>query len=102
MGHAKTDASCIDVMMEQCKLHGFAPFHVKGDSLGYIYNRCVDSRRPLIADLAHDMSLTHTFMGQDMGRNQERIFARRIRGNRDSAGNRRDLQRGAEDSQRTI
>ncbi|KAM0558237.1 hypothetical protein ACHAPJ_004925 [Fusarium lateritium] len=25
--------------MEQCKAHGFSPFHVKKPSMGYIYNR---------------------------------------------------------------
>ena len=26
-------------MMSQCRKHGFSPFHVKRDSLGYMYNR---------------------------------------------------------------
>ncbi|KAL3607227.1 hypothetical protein FPOAC2_02203 [Fusarium poae] len=39
MGHGTTDPSHIDLMMEQCKSHGFSPFHVKKPSMGYIYNR---------------------------------------------------------------
>ena len=33
-------------MMEQCKAHGFSPFHVKQDSTGYIYNRSESSHYP--------------------------------------------------------
>jgi hypothetical protein len=39
MGHADTNASCVDLMMSRCEVHGFAPFRVKQDSMGYIYNR---------------------------------------------------------------
>jgi len=41
MGHDGTDPSLIPLLMEQCKAHGFSPFHVKRDSTGYIYNRFV-------------------------------------------------------------
>lgn len=41
MGHDATNPSCIELMMKQCKAHGFSPFHVKTSSMGYIYNRCV-------------------------------------------------------------
>ncbi|KAH7158276.1 hypothetical protein B0J13DRAFT_582082 [Dactylonectria estremocensis] len=39
MGHDKTDPSFIALMMVQCEKHGFSPFHVKTQSMGYIYNR---------------------------------------------------------------
>ncbi|QPC76476.1 hypothetical protein HYE68_007228 [Fusarium pseudograminearum] len=39
MGHKNTDPSHIDLMMKQCQVHGFSPFHVKKPSMGYIYNR---------------------------------------------------------------
>lgn len=39
MGHSSTDPACIDLMMERCRQHGFEPFRVKQDSMGYIYNR---------------------------------------------------------------
>ncbi|KAL6920833.1 hypothetical protein FSHL1_004810 [Fusarium sambucinum] len=39
MGHETTDPSHVDLMMKQCKAHGFFPFHVKKPSMGYIYNR---------------------------------------------------------------
>ncbi|OAP63782.1 hypothetical protein AYL99_03009 [Fonsecaea erecta] len=39
MGHANTDPAIIPLLMEQCREHGFSPFHVKKDSMGYIYNR---------------------------------------------------------------
>ncbi|KAL7765400.1 hypothetical protein ACKLNR_003316 [Fusarium oxysporum f. sp. zingiberi] len=39
MGHETTNPSYITLMMEQCKAHGFSPFHVKSPSMGYIYNR---------------------------------------------------------------
>ncbi|KAM5384866.1 hypothetical protein ACJA88_002713 [Fusarium oxysporum] len=39
MGHETTNPSYITLMMEQCKVHGFSPFHVKSPSMGYIYNR---------------------------------------------------------------
>ncbi|KAL5601894.1 hypothetical protein FOBRF1_009427 [Fusarium oxysporum] len=39
MGHETTHPSYITLMMEQCKAHGFSPFHVKSPSMGYIYNR---------------------------------------------------------------
>lgn len=39
MGHARTKAKHIDLLMERCKSHSFQPFHVKRDSIGYIYNR---------------------------------------------------------------
>ncbi|KAF4451844.1 3-hydroxybutyryl-CoA dehydrogenase [Fusarium austroafricanum] len=34
MGHETTDPSHITLMMEQCKAHGFSPFHVKKPSMG--------------------------------------------------------------------
>ncbi|KAF4993910.1 hypothetical protein FGRMN_6157 [Fusarium graminum] len=39
MGHETTDPAHITLMMDQCKAHGFSPFHVKKPSMGYIYNR---------------------------------------------------------------
>ncbi|KAJ3529397.1 hypothetical protein NM208_g9779 [Fusarium decemcellulare] len=39
MGHETTNPAYITLMMEQCKAHGFSPFHVKRPSMGYIYNR---------------------------------------------------------------
>ncbi|KAH7305201.1 hypothetical protein B0I35DRAFT_400396 [Stachybotrys elegans] len=39
MGHDSTDPACIEAVMEQSRLHGFSPFHVKASSMGYIYNR---------------------------------------------------------------
>ncbi|KAJ9606408.1 hypothetical protein H2200_009369 [Cladophialophora chaetospira] len=39
MGHKETDPSIIPLLMEKCREHGFSPFHVKKDSMGYIYNR---------------------------------------------------------------
>jgi 3-hydroxyacyl-CoA dehydrogenase len=39
MGHAQTDPSLIPLLMEQCRLHHFEPFHVRQNSTGYIYNR---------------------------------------------------------------
>ncbi|KAJ5334666.1 hypothetical protein N7452_007069 [Penicillium brevicompactum] len=39
MGHQESDPSLIDLVLAQCKEHGFSPFHVKQSSIGYIYNR---------------------------------------------------------------
>ena len=39
MGHSNTNSKVIPLLMEQCRQHGFSPFHVKRDSMGYIYNR---------------------------------------------------------------
>ncbi|KAF5863535.1 hypothetical protein ETB97_009779 [Aspergillus alliaceus] len=39
MGHEGTDPSCVAVLLDQCREHGFSPFHVKQNSIGYIYNR---------------------------------------------------------------
>ncbi|KAI2790115.1 hypothetical protein POX_d05620 [Penicillium oxalicum] len=39
MGHRDTDPSAISLLIEQSRDHGFSPFHVKKDSIGYIYNR---------------------------------------------------------------
>ncbi|KAK2799597.1 hypothetical protein FQN50_008435 [Emmonsiellopsis sp. PD_5] len=39
MGHNETDPSLIPLLFEQCREHGFSPFHVKQKSIGYIYNR---------------------------------------------------------------
>jgi hypothetical protein len=39
MGHDETEESFISLMLEQCKVHGFSPFHVRQSSIGYIYNR---------------------------------------------------------------
>lgn len=42
MGHETTDPAHIELMMEQSAAHGFEPFHVKSQSMGYLYNRFVD------------------------------------------------------------
>lgn len=39
MGHKDTDPSLITLLLEQSKLHGFSPFHVRKSSIGYLYNR---------------------------------------------------------------
>jgi 3-hydroxyacyl-CoA dehydrogenase len=39
MGHQDTDSKIIPLLMDRCREHGFSPFHVKKDSMGYIYNR---------------------------------------------------------------
>ena len=39
MGHKDTDPSIIRLILEECKAHGFSPFHVQKSSIGYIYNR---------------------------------------------------------------
>jgi len=39
MGSSRTKPELIPFMMSQCTKHGFSPFHVKRDSLGYMYNR---------------------------------------------------------------
>lgn len=39
MGHATTEPSYIETLMEQSEAHGFTPFHVRSSSMGYIYNR---------------------------------------------------------------
>jgi len=39
MGHDNTNPACVDLMMDRCLQHGFEPFRVKQDSMGYIYNR---------------------------------------------------------------
>lgn len=39
MGSEKTDGSIIEKLMEECTDHGFQPFHVRGESVGYLYNR---------------------------------------------------------------
>ncbi|KIV92155.1 hypothetical protein PV10_06616 [Exophiala mesophila] len=39
MGHSKTDPELVDFMLRESGEHGFSPFHVKQDSMGYIYNR---------------------------------------------------------------
>ncbi|KAJ6084303.1 hypothetical protein N7486_011103 [Penicillium sp. IBT 16267x] len=39
MAHRDTDPSLVTLVLEQCKEHGFSPFHVKKNSIGYIYNR---------------------------------------------------------------
>jgi 3-hydroxyacyl-CoA dehydrogenase len=41
MASKETKPEIIELLMEQCGAHGFSPFHVKKDSNGYIYNRCV-------------------------------------------------------------
>jgi hypothetical protein len=41
MASKETRPDIISLLMEQCKAHGFSPFHVKKDSNGYIYNRWV-------------------------------------------------------------
>ncbi|KAJ5781068.1 hypothetical protein N7457_006228 [Penicillium paradoxum] len=39
MGHKDSDPALVELVLAQCKEHGFSPFHVKQDSIGYIYNR---------------------------------------------------------------
>ncbi|KAJ5555649.1 hypothetical protein N7535_008082 [Penicillium sp. DV-2018c] len=39
MGHKDSKPALIELMLSQCKEHGFSPFHVKRNSIGYIYNR---------------------------------------------------------------
>ncbi|KAH8677256.1 hypothetical protein BGZ61DRAFT_360149, partial [Ilyonectria robusta] len=39
MGHEMTEPSYVALMMRRCEAHGFSPFHVKTQSMGYIYNR---------------------------------------------------------------
>lgn len=39
MGHEDTDPSLIALLLAQCNTHGFSPFLVKKNSIGYIYNR---------------------------------------------------------------
>ncbi|CAG9936721.1 unnamed protein product [Clonostachys rosea f. rosea IK726] len=39
MGHEGTHAPYIDLMMKRCAEHGFDPFHVRSQSMGYLYNR---------------------------------------------------------------
>ncbi|KAH9219326.1 3-hydroxyacyl-CoA dehydrogenase [Leptodontidium sp. 2 PMI_412] len=39
MGSNITKSEIIPRLMEECRNHGFEPFHVKKDSNGYIYNR---------------------------------------------------------------
>ncbi|KAJ5160364.1 Dehydrogenase multihelical [Penicillium canariense] len=34
MGHKDTDPAAVSLLLEQCKSHGFSPFHVKKDSIG--------------------------------------------------------------------
>lgn len=41
MGHEMTEPSYVALMMRRCEAHGFSPFHVKTQSMGYIYNRFV-------------------------------------------------------------
>jgi len=41
MGHETTDPSCITLVLDRSKAHGFLPFHVKTPSMGYLYNRWV-------------------------------------------------------------
>lgn len=44
MGHEGTHAPYIDLMMKRCAEHGFDPFHVRSQSMGYLYNRYDNSR----------------------------------------------------------
>ncbi|OCK80945.1 NAD(P)-binding protein [Lepidopterella palustris CBS 459.81] len=39
MASKHTQPDFIKVMMEQCRSHGFSPYHVRNGSTGYIYNR---------------------------------------------------------------
>ncbi|PVH75072.1 3-hydroxyacyl-CoA dehydrogenase [Cadophora sp. DSE1049] len=39
MGSSNTSPDIIPLLMEECRRHGFQPFHVKRPSTGYIYNR---------------------------------------------------------------
>lgn len=44
MGHDETDESLISLVLDQCRVHGFSPFHVRQTSIGYIYNRYIQTR----------------------------------------------------------
>ena len=39
MGNASTRSDIIKQLMIESKRHGFSPFHVRNESVGYIYNR---------------------------------------------------------------
>jgi len=39
MASQQTSSEIIPLLMEECRAHGFVPFHVKKNSNGYIYNR---------------------------------------------------------------
>ncbi|KIX06489.1 uncharacterized protein Z518_04465 [Rhinocladiella mackenziei CBS 650.93] len=39
MGHGRTEPASISLLIQQCREHGFSPFHVKQDSMGYIYKQ---------------------------------------------------------------
>ncbi|RDL35487.1 Uncharacterized protein BP5553_07418 [Venustampulla echinocandica] len=39
MGSGSTRSDIIPLLMEECRSHGFQPFHVRSSSTGYIYNR---------------------------------------------------------------
>jgi hypothetical protein len=41
MGSSNTKSEIIPLLMEECKSHGFEPFHVRTSSTGYLYNRFV-------------------------------------------------------------
>lgn len=41
MGHKYTDGACIKKLMDRAREHGFSPFLVRKQSMGYIYNRSV-------------------------------------------------------------
>jgi hypothetical protein len=43
MGHDRTNPMVVDLMIRRCAEHGFEAFHVKHDSMGYIYNRYAQS-----------------------------------------------------------
>lgn len=57
MGHKDTDPALIPLVLEQCKAHGFSPFHVKKSSIGYIYNRIWAAiKRETLLVLAEEVS----------------------------------------------
>lgn len=42
MGHDQTNPDLMALVMRRSKDHGFSPFQVKTQSMGYIYNRCAN------------------------------------------------------------
>jgi hypothetical protein len=98
MGHEGTHAPYIDLMMKRCAEHGFDPFHVRSQSMGYLYNRYDNFSSHHPSTPKTKKNLTMTFFLQDMGGNQERGSPSRLRRRRDTRGARCDFQGRAEDS----
>jgi hypothetical protein len=59
MGHDETEPSLIQLMLDQCKEHGFSPFHVKQSSIGYIYNRYVLGDSPTSSFQSQSITINH-------------------------------------------